>query len=403
MAQFNITLTTELLHGLFSNNGRDQAVTKLMEEIFNQVLLAQSEDQIGAAPYERTNERTYYRNGFRDRNLTTRVGHLTLHVPRLRNGDFSTELFERYQRSEQALVLAMMEMVINGVSTRKVERITEELCGKKFSKSTVSKLCESLDPVVNAFKNRPLESHYPFLIVDALYLKVRVNQRVQSRGLLIAIGVNSEGNREVIGFQVANTESESSWSDFFSSLKNRGLKDVRLVTSDNHKGLVSAIHKEFQGATWQRCQTHFSRNILDQTPKSLQPILKEDLRQLYEAIDLESAMKVRDNIFLKYETAAPKAMALLDEAFADITGVLTLPLKYRKRLRTTNGVERLNQEIRRRERVIRIFPNEESVIRLMGALLMEQSEIWQTGRKYFEMDLFYQSLHNPQKADNQAA
>ncbi len=403
MAQFNITLTTELLHGLFSNNGRDQAVTKLVEEIFNQVLLAQSEDQIGAAPYERTNERTYYRNGFRDRNLTTRVGHLTLHVPRLRNGDFSTELFERYQRSEQALVLAMMEMVINGVSTRKVERITEELCGKKFSKSTVSKLCESLDPVVNAFKNRPLESHYPFLIVDALYLKVRVNQRVQSRGLLIAIGVNSEGNREVIGFQVANTESESSWSDFFSSLKNRGLKDVRLVTSDNHKGLVSAIHKEFQGATWQRCQTHFSRNILDQTPKSLQPILKEDLRQLYEAIDLESAMKVRDNIFLKYETAAPKAMALLDEAFADITGVLTLPLKYRKRLRTTNGVERLNQEIRRRERVIRIFPNEESVIRLMGALLMEQSEIWQTGRKYFEMDLFYQSLHNPQKADNQAA
>jgi transposase-like protein len=297
----------------------------------------------------------------------------------------------------------MMEMVINGVSTRKVERITEELCGKKFSKSTVSKLCESLDPVVNAFKNRPLESHYPFLIVDALYLKVRVNQRVQSRGLLIAIGVNSEGYREVIGFQVANAESESSWSDFFSSLKNRGLKDVRLVTSDNHKGLVNAIHKEFQGATWQRCQTHFSRNILDQTPKSLQPILKEDLRQLYEAIDLESAMKVRDNIFLKYETAAPKAMALLDEAFADITGVLTLPLKYRKRLRTTNGVERLNQEIRRRERVIRIFPNEESVIRLMGALLMEQSEIWQTGRKYFEMDLFYQSLQSPQKADNQAA
>ena len=403
MAQFNITLTTELLHGLFSNNGRDQAVTKLMEEIFNQVLLAQSEDQIGAAPYERTNERTCYRNGFRDRNLTTRVGHLTLHVPRLRNGDFSTELFERYQRSEQALVLAMMEMVINGVSTRKVERITEELCGKKFSKSTVSKLCESLDPVVNAFKNRPLESHYPFLIVDALYLKVRANQRVQSRSLLIAIGINSEGYREVIGFQVANTESESSWSDFFSSLKNRGLKDVRLVTSDNHKGLVSAIHKEFQGATWQRCQTHFSRNILDQTPKSLQPIFKEDLRQLYEAIDLESAMKVRDNIFLKYETAAPKAMALLDEAFADITGVLTLPLKYRKRLRTTNGVERLNQEIRRRERVIRIFPNEESVIRLMGALLMEQSEIWQTGRKYFEMDLFYQSLQSPQKADNQAA
>lgn len=392
MAQFNITLTEELLHGLFSSNGRDQAVAKLLEEIFNQVLIAQSKEQIGADPYERTDERTAYRNGFRDRQLTTRVGHLHLRVPRHRNGDFSTELFERYQRSEQALVLAMMEMVVNGVSTRKVENITEELCGKKFSKSTVSALCEKLDPVVKAFQTRPLENHYPFLVVDALYLKVRVEHRVQSRGLLVAIGVNEEGNREIIGFQLTTTESENSWSDFFESLKERGLRNVHLVTSDNHKGLVNAIQKHFQGATWQRCQTHFSRNMLDQTPKSLQPSLKEDLRQLYEAIDIESAMKARNDILAKYETTAPKAATLLDEAFADITGVLILPLKYRKRLRTTNGVERLNQEIRRRERVIRIFPNEASVIRLMGALLMEQSEKWQTGRKYFEMELYYQTM-----------
>ena len=392
MAQFNITLTEELLHGLFSSNGRDQAVAKLLEEIFNQVLIAQSKEQIGADPYERTDERTAYRNGFRDRQLTTRVGHLHLRVPRHRNGDFSTELFERYQRSEQALVLAMMEMVVNGVSTRKVENITEELCGKKFSKSTVSALCEKLDPVVKAFQTRPLENHYPFLVVDALYLKVRVEHRVQSRGLLVAIGVNEEGHREIIGFQLTTTESENSWSDFFESLKERGLKDVHLVTSDNHKGLVNAIQKQFQGATWQRCQTHFSRNMLDQTPKSLQPGLKEDLRQLYEAIDIESAMKARNDILAEYEATAPKAATLLDEAFADITGVLILPLKYRKRLRTTNGVERLNQEIRRRERVIRIFPNEASVIRLMGALLMEQSEKWQTGRKYFEMELYYQTM-----------
>ena len=392
MAQFNITLTDELLHGLFSSNGRDQAVAKLLEEIFNQVLIAQSKEQIGADPYERTDERTAYRNGFRDRQLTTRVGHLHLRVPRHRNGDFSTELFERYQRSEQALVLSMMEMVVNGVSTRKVENITEELCGKKFSKSTVSALCEKLDPVVKAFQTRPLENHYPFLVVDALYLKVRVEHRVQSRGLLVAIGVNEEGHREIIGFQLTTTESENSWSDFFESLKERGLTNVHLVTSDNHKGLVNAIQKQFQGATWQRCQTHFSRNMLDQTPKSLQPSLKEDLRQLYEAIDIESAMKARNDILAKYETTAPKAATLLDEAFADITGVLILPLKYRKRLRTTNGVERLNQEIRRRERVIRIFPNEASVIRLMGALLMEQSERWQTGRKYFEMELYYKTM-----------
>ena len=402
MAQFNITITEELLHGLFLSNGRDEAFSKLLEEIFNQVLLAQSTEQIRAQPYERTEERTAYRNGFRDRQLTTRVGTLTLRVPRHRDGQFSTELFARYQRSEQALVLAMMEMVINGVSTRKVEQITEELCGKKFSKSTVSALCKSLDPMVEAFRTRPLKCHYPFLMVDAIYVKVRENGRVQSRGLLIAIAVNEEGHREIIGFQLANSESESSWGEFFSSLIDRGLKNVDLVTSDDHKGLVNAVRRHFQGASWQRCQTHFSRNMLDHTPKALQPEVKEELRRLYESVDLESARKVRDQIIQTYEDKAPKATALLDEAFDDITAVLALPLKYRKRLRTTNGVERLNQEIRRRERVIRIFPNAASVIRLMGALLMEQDEKWQTGRKYFDMALYYQ-VQDKELKDSPAA
>ncbi len=402
MAQYNITITEELLHGLFLSNGRDEAFSKLLEEIFNQVLLAQSTEQIRAQPYERTEERTAYRNGFRDRQLTTRVGTLTLRVPRHRDGQFSTELFARYQRSEQALVLAMMEMVINGVSTRKVEQITEELCGKKFSKSTVSALCKSLDPMVAAFRTRPLQCHYPFRMVDAIYVKVRENGRVQSRGLLIAIAVNEEGHREIIGFQLANSESESSWGEFFSSLIDRGLKNVDLVTSDDHKGLVNAVRRHFQGASWQRCQTHFSRNMLDHTPKALQPEVKEELRRLYESVDLESARKVRDQIIQTYEDKAPKATALLDEAFDDITAVLALPLKYRKRLRTTNGVERLNQEIRRRERVIRIFPNAASVIRLMGALLMEQDEKWQTGRKYFDMALYYQ-VQDKEPKDSPAA
>ena len=352
-------------------------------------MLAQSSEQLGAQPYERTEDRKAYRNGYRDRSMTTRVGTLTLRVPRHRNGQFSTELFSRYQRSEQALVLAMMEMVVNGVSTRKVELITEELCGKKFSKSTVSELCKSLDPVVEAFKTRPLEDHYPFVQVDAIYLKVRENGRVESKGLLIAIGINEEGYREIIGFNLANSETEDRRRTFFNSLKERGLKDVRLVTSDNHKGLVNAVKKHFQGASWQRCQTHFSRNIIDHTPKSLQSEIKEDIKNLYAAVDLESARKYRDVIFTKYETKAPKAVAILDEGFDDITAVLSLPLYYRKRLGTTNGVERLNQEIRRRERVIRIFPNEASVIRLMGALLMEQDEKWQTGRKYLDMALYY--------------
>jgi putative transposase len=402
MAQYNITITEELLHGLFLSNGRDEAFSKLLEEIFNQVLLSQSTEQIGAQPYERTEDRTAYRNGFRYRQLTTRVGALTLRVPRHRNGHFSTELFARYQRSEQALVLAMMEMVINGVSTRKVEQITEELCGKKFSKSTVSALCKNLDPMVEAFRTRPLHCHYPFLMVDAIYVKVRENGRIQSRGLLIAIAVNEEGHREIIGFQLANSESESSWGELFSSLKDRGLKNVDLVTSDDHKGLVNAIRRHFQGTSWQRCQTHFSRNMLDHTPKALQPEVKEELRRLYESVDLESARKVRDQNIKTYESKAPKATALLDEAFDDITAVLALPLKYRKRLRTTNGVERLNQEIRRRERVIRIFPNSASVIRLMGALLMEHDEKWQTGRKYFDMALYYQ-IQDKELKDSPAA
>src|SRR5690554_437067 len=263
MAQYYITLTEEHLHGLFVSNGRDEAFAKLLEEIFNQVLLAQSTEQLQAAPYERTEKRTAYRNGSYDRSLTTRVGTLRLHIPRHRNGDFSTELFQRYQRSEQALILAMMEMVVNGVSTRKVETITEELCGKKFSKSTISALCEKLDPLIEAFRTRPLKYHYPFLVVDAIYEKVRENGRVRSRGLLIAIGINEEGYREVIGFQLANSESESCWGEFFSSLKERGLKNVDLVTSDDHKGLVNAVKRHFQGAVWQRCQTHFSKNILD--------------------------------------------------------------------------------------------------------------------------------------------
>jgi putative transposase len=397
MAQFNITINSEELHELFLGNSRDEAVAKLLEKIFNEVLLCQSEEQLSAKPYERTDQRKGYRNGYYNRGLTTRVGTLNLRIPRHRNGEFSTELFERYQRSEQALLLAMMEMVVNGVSTRKIETITQELCGKKFSKSTISSLCKKLDPIVHAFRTRPLESHYPFLIVDALYVKVREDNRVQSKGLLIAVGVNEEGYREIIGFSVANTESESSWGEFFSSLKERGLKDVHLITSDDHKGLVKAARRHFQGSTWQRCQTHFSRNMLDHTPKALQPEIKEELRKLYEAVDVDSARKVKDQIIDKYETRAPKAVALLDEAFDDITAILVVPLKYRKRLRTTNGVERLNQEVRRRERVIRIFPNGASVIRLMGALLMEQDEKWQAGRKYFDMELYYQTQNKKTK------
>jgi len=401
MAQLDITLDTELLHGLFTKDNRDEGFSKLLEAILNQVLVAQSAEQVGAAPYERCEERAAYRNGFRDRELTTRVGTLTLRIPRHRNGHFSTTMFAQYQRSEQALVLALIEMVINGVSTRKIENITEELCGRSFSKSMVSDLCKKLDPIVIGFKNRPLSCAYPFLIVDAIYIKVREDHRVKSKSLLIAMGVNEEGYREILGFYLSESESETSWDEFFTELVQRGLKTPRLVTSDHHKGLSKAIQKRFPGSSWQRCQTHFSRNLLDKTPKSLQPQVKEDIRKVYEAVDMNRARTARNELLDKYGATASKAMDLLDEAFDDITAVLSLPVQYRKRLRTTNGIERLNQEIRRRERVIRIFPNDASALRLIGALLIEQDEKWSTGRKYFEMEDYHESMAAQQEPKQQ--
>jgi len=292
-------------------------------------------------------------------------------------------------------------MVINGVSTRKIENITQELCGKSFSKSTVSKLCEHLDPIVAAFRNRPLEKHYPFAIVDAMYIKVREDGRVRSKGLLIATAVNETGHREVIGFQINDSESETSWGVFFSDLKRRGLKDVDIISSDNHKGLVNAIKKHFQGTTWQRCQTHFSRNVLDKTPKKHQPELKNHLRSIYQANDIDEARRLLSVTLNAFERLAPKAMTTLEDGFEDVMAVMNLPEKYRKRLRTTNSIERLNEEVKRRDRVIRIYPNEASVIRLLGSVLIEQDEKW-SSRKYLDKEDYYQYINNHQSADEQS-
>jgi len=394
MAEIQINLSTELLHGLFSKDGKDEAFSKFLETVLNQILQHEASEQLGAKSYERNDKRRDYRNGTRSRNLTTRIGTVTLDVPRFRSGEFSTSLFSRYQRSEQAFVLSLIEMVINGVSTRKVKAITEELCGSSISKSTVSSLCKKLDPEISKFRNRPLSNHYPFLIVDAIYVKVRKDRRVRSTALLVVTGVNSDGHREVLGFTQADSESESSWGDLFYSLKKRGLKNVDLIVSDDHAGLVRAGQKHFQGSSWQRCQTHFSRNILDATPKRLKPELKAQLQILYNSPDIDKARSIVAEIIDNFEEKAPKAVAILENGFEDALAILALPERYRKRLRTSNSIERLNEEIRRRERVIRIFPNEASLIRLIGALLVEQHEKWSTGKKYFVMDEYYEFVEN---------
>jgi len=390
MAHLDFTLDEEIVKGLLLGN-REEAIAKLLEKALNAVLSAQATEQIRAKPYERSEDRVTSRNGYRDRDLQTRVGSLILRVPKFREGSFTTELFSAYQRSEQALLLSMMEMVIQGVSTRKISEITETLCGASFSRTTVSSLCKNLDPAVESFRNRSLAAHYPFVIVDAIYMRAREDHVVKPKGLLIAIGVNADGCREVLGFSAADGESEASWSEFFEQLKARGLQDVDHVTSDSHGGLVNAIRKHFNQAVWQRCQTHFSRNVLDKTPKKHQPAMKQALTDMYNAPNLPEATRRQGQILAQFDQAAPKAAALLDECFADITAIYSLPEAYRKRLRTSNAIERLNEELRRRERVIRIFPNEDSLLRLMGAVLMEQHERWESGKKYFGMETYYEA------------
>jgi transposase-like protein len=297
------------------------------------------------------------------------VGTLTLRVPQVREGGFSPELFARYQCSEQALILTLMEMVVNGVSTRKVARITEELCGTSFAKSTVADLTKALDLLVEAWNERDLSPRrYPFLLVDALVVKVREGGRVRACSALIASGVNDEGFREILGLQLGDSESERSWGDFFRWLKGRGLSGVDLVVSDNHGGLTNAVRIQFQGASWQRCQMHLSANISSAAPKSLQEELHARVHAIFEASDVATARTLLAQVVADYEPLAPTAVATLERGFDDATAVLALPLAYRKRLRTSNGQERLNEEIRRRERVIRIFPNRASAIRLLGAL-----------------------------------
>lgn len=327
MTQYQLTLDSESVQRLFAGDGQ---LGRLVEAVLNQVLNAQVSEQLPVAPYERSEQRQGYRNGYKPRQLTTRVGALTRLVPQVRDGQFSTELFVRYQRSEQALVLTLMEMVVNGVSTRKVTRITEELCGTAFAKSTVSDLCKALDPLVTAWNERDLSAQrFPFVLVDALVVKVREAGRVRAVSALIATGVNEQGYREVLGLQVGDSESERTWQDFFTWLKGRGLGGVDLVVSDHHGGLVKAVQVQFQGATWQRCQTHLSANIADATPKALQEEVHSRLRPIFEAPDEATARTRLATFVADYQQTAPGAVKTLERGFEDATAVLALPALYR--------------------------------------------------------------------------
>ena len=376
----------------------------LVQGALQAILEVEMTAHLGAAPYERGPQRTGYRNGFKPRTLTTRVGALELRIPQDRDGTFSTELFARYPRSEQALVVALMEMYLHGVSTRKVTAITEALCGTTFSKSQVSVLAGRLDTELAAWRTRPLTAAaYPYLVVDARYEHVRVDGRVVSQGVLLVSGVRDDGRRELLAVEVADTESEATYQEVFRSLKARGVRGVELVTSDDHAGLVAAIGRHFQGASWQRCQVHFGRNLRGLVGARHRARLTDDLRGIFAAPSAAQARAAARACAASWRASHPAVAAKLETEIEDCLACYEVPAPHRPRLRTTNGLERLNQELKRRTRVVRIFPNRAACLRLVTALALEQSEEWLSGRRYLDMDPFWEGRPAPTSAVGQAA
>lgn len=373
MAQLNITLDQEEILSLLNSNS-SEVFKKLLQESLNAVLKAESTEQLKAEPYERTKERTDSRNGSRERSLCTRIGTILLTVPRHRNEPFKTMVFDNYCRSEAALIAAMAEMVVNGVSTRKVSRVVEQLCGKSISKSSVSELCKELDKSVREFQDRQLKNSYPFVIVDATYFKVRVNHRIVSKAFMVAIAMTDEGRREVLGFDIYDRESKETWQDFLLTLRSRGLRDVKMIISDAHEGILYGISRVFPDTPWQRCQYHFTKNIIEKAPKKYQEGLRSELQTMFNSADLEEAGKKRDQILADYTDIAPKAMECLELGFEGAMTVMLVPPFFRKFIRTSNYIERINRELKRRSTAIGVFPNEESVVRLMGSVLIEYHE-----------------------------
>ncbi len=385
MAKDHRRVDAELAQGVLLDD--PGFLREIVERVVQELLEAEMTEHVGAAPYERNAARAGHRNGHKPRTLRTRVGTLNLAVPQDREGTFSTKLFSRYQRNEKALCLALMEMYVEGVSTRKVKEVTEKLCGTSFSKSLVSSLAGRLDAELGAWRSRPLTAAaYPYLFVDARYEKARVDGRVVSQGVLVVSAVRDDGLREVLAVEVADTESEATYQELFRSLKTRGLSGVELVVSDEHGGLKAAVQRHFQGAPHQRCQVHYARNLLGMVGHAKRKELAADLRAIFAAPTRHAALGLASSVAEKWtKKGHPKVAEHLEEHVEECLSCLAFPESHRRRIRTTNGLERLNQEIKRRTRVVRIFPNPEACLRLVAALAVEQSEEWVTGRRYLDM------------------
>jgi putative transposase len=372
-----------------------------IEEVVQEVLEAEMDEAIGARKSERTPERTSYRSGYYSRGLVTRVGKLELEVPQDRKGHFSTEVFARYQRSEKALVSSLAEMYVQGVSTRKVKAITEELCGHAFSASSISRINQSLDEELKKFATRKLEEEYPYLILDARYEKVREDGVIRSHAVMVAIGINWDGRRSILAVELANRESTTSWRDFLVGMKERGLSGVGFVVTDDHAGLKKAIAELLPEAIWQRCYVHFLRNALDYLPRKADDDCLQELRWIYDRRDLDEARRDLGAWLQKWQQKYPKLCNWAEENIEQTLSFYKLPLPHHKHLKSTNMLERLNEEIKRRTLVVRIFPDANSCLRLIRALAVETHENWIEATRYLNMDFLKE--HRKQSAHRVSA
>lgn len=377
------TGNTDLTQALISQN--EDRMRELVRDALNDFLEQEMTEHLGAAPSERCESRKGYRAGYYSRMLITRVGALELRVPRDRSGSFSPELFDRFQRSERAFVASLAEMYIQGVSTRKVKAVTEQLCGHEFSASTISNITKKLTSELKKAFERPLEEGYPYLILDARYEKVREEGIVQSKAILIAIGVNWDGRREILAVDSANRESGGSWKLFLERLRERGLHGVEFVVSDDHSGLKRAIREILPEARWQRCYVHFLRNALDYLPRKADDDCLRELRWIYERQTLLDAQRSLSSWLKNWQPRYPKLCDWVEENIGETLSYYSLPIEHHKHLKSTNMLERLNQEIKRRTHIVRIFPNEESCLRLIRALAIEIHEDWLESHRYLNM------------------
>jgi putative transposase len=368
---------------------------KIVQDLLQEMLEGEMTEALGASKSERSDGRVGYRSGHYNRTLITRVGKLELRVPQDRDGRFSTELFERYQRSEQALVATLAEMYVQGVSTRKVKAITEELCGHSFSASTISAINKRLDESLTAFARRRLDEPFAYLIIDAKYEKVRQAGVVRSCAVLVALGVDWEGRRQILAVELANRESRSSWKDFLVGLRDRGLHGVEYVVADDHAGLRAAVREVLPDAWFQRCYVHFLRNALDHLPRKADDDCLQELRWIYDRRALSEAKSDLAAWLKKWSPRYPKLTTWAEETIEETFTFYRLPRQHHKHMKSTNMLERFNEEIKRRTIVLRIFPNEDSCLRLIRSLAVETHENWLEANRYLNMN----DLKEMKKAD----